>query len=106
MAATQSEPSMETQQTVELLNLIYKGATKLKEIESENLRDEVTKEIANFTQYLRDFYGEDGLNEDEKEALKAKIRRRLSPESPFTAFKIWVVKSNSRLFQDFGHFLT
>ncbi len=102
---TQEIPNIEIQNTVTLLNAIYSGTTLLKEIESENLRDKVTKEIAYFTEYLRDFYFEDGLNNDEKETIKAKIRRRLSSESPFTAFKIWIIKSNPRLLRDFGHFL-
>jgi hypothetical protein len=105
ITATEAQPSLETTNTVALLNAIYTGTTKNKEIASENLRDKVSKELAAFTQYLRDFYYEEGLNELEKETLTAKIRRRLSPESPFTAFKIWVIKSSPRYMQDFGQFL-
>jgi hypothetical protein len=105
ITATKELPSVETTNTIALLNAIYTGTTKNKEIASENLRDRVSKELAAFMQYLRDFYGEEGLNDVEKEKLIAKIRRRLSPESPFTAFKIWMVKSNQRYMQDFGHFL-
>jgi hypothetical protein len=105
ISATEEEPSVETTNTVALLNAIYTGTTKNKEIASENLRDKVSKELAAFTQYLRDFYYEEGLNNVEKENLIAKIRRRLSPESPFTAFKIWIVKSSPRYMQDFGEFL-
>ena len=104
ITSVQDEPNFETQQTVELLNLIYKGSTKRKEMETENLRDNVTKEIVGFTEYLREFY-EVGLNTDEKEAIKVRVRRKLSPESPFTAFKIWIIKSNPSLTRDFGHFL-
>ncbi len=102
--SAQQNPTIETQNTVKLLNDIYTGTTKLKEIESENLRDKVTKEVANFTKYLRKYY-KNGLTEEEKESFKTKIRRKLSHESPFTAFKIWVIKSNPRLLNDFGAFL-
>jgi hypothetical protein len=87
------------------LNAIYSGTTKNKEIASENLRDKVSTELAAFTQYLREFYLEVGLTNVEKTSLITKIRRRLSPESPFTAFKIWMVKSNERYMRDFGEFL-
>lgn len=105
ITATEQMPTIEAQNTVALLNAIYKGTTKLKEIESENLRDNVTKEVAAFTQYFHDFYYTDGLTEEEKKALETKIRRKLSPESSFTAFKIWVIKSNPRLLKDFGYLL-
>ena len=105
ITATQPNPSLETLNTVDLLNAIYSGTTKHKEIESENLRDKVTKEIGEFTQYLIDFYSENGLNDAEKERIEARIRRRLSPESPFTAFKIWIIKESPRRLRDFGHLL-
>lgn len=75
-------------------------------IASENLHDRVTTELGTFTQYLREFYDKDGLNNVQKEQLLTKIERKLSPESPFTAFKIWIIKSRPRLMQDFGQFLT
>jgi sulfur relay (sulfurtransferase) DsrC/TusE family protein len=105
ISATEAQPSVETTNTVALLNAIYSGTTKNKEIASENLRDKVSKELAAFTQYLREFYLEIGLTPIEKQTLITQIRRRLSPESPFTAFKIWMVKSNDRYMRDFGEFL-
>jgi hypothetical protein len=105
ISATETQPSIETMNTIALLNIIYTGTTVNKKIASENLRDRISNELAAFTQYLREFYGEAGLNDREREALVARIRRRLSPESPFTAFKIWIIKSNQRYMQDFGDFL-
>ncbi len=102
--ATHQNPTVETKNTIELLNYIYSGKTTLKKIESENLRERVTHEIADFTKYLRKFY-QYGLNQEEKEKYRTKIRRKLSPESPFTAFKIWIVKNNDFYLRDFGHFL-
>jgi hypothetical protein len=104
--ATLQNPTVETQNTVNLLNAIYSGTTKNKEMASENLRDKVTIEVATFTDYLKVFYNEEGLTDLEKEKIKAKIRMRLSPESAFTAFKIWIIKTNKTYLRDFGHFLT
>jgi hypothetical protein len=102
--AAQQNPTVETQNTVKLLNSIYSGTTKLKEIESENLRERVSNEVAGFTKHLKKFY-KYGLTQEEKEKYKTKIRRKLSPESPFTAFKIWIIKSNDFYLRDFGSFL-
>lgn len=41
ITATEPQPSVETTNTVALLNAIYTGTTKNKEIASENLRDKV-----------------------------------------------------------------
>jgi hypothetical protein len=105
ITATETQPSIETLNTVALLNAIYTGKTNNKQLESANLRDRVSKELNTFILYLHEFYYEEGLNNAEKVALISKIRRRLSPESPFTAFKIWVIKSSPIYMKDFGQFL-
>jgi len=93
--------------TVELLNRIYNGTTNLKEKESINLTDKVVKEIKEFNDLLHQYYYDsDGNTQEENEDIVRKIRKKLSPQSPFTAFKIWIIKSNSDLLKDFGHLIS
>ncbi|MEA3451501.1 MAG: hypothetical protein U9Q83_06310, partial [Bacteroidota bacterium] len=93
--------------TVELLNKIYnykvdddtfsstKGA-------ANNLRDKLLKEINKFGIFLKEYYQDEiGLNEHERKILKRKIQKLLSNESPFSAFKIWIIKENATYKKDF-----
>lgn len=50
-----------------------------------------------FQNKLHEYCFTNGLTNDEKEKLKIEIRRMLSVEAPFTAFKIWVIKKNKAL---------
>lgn len=88
-------------ETAKLLNEIYNGTTQLKNIESENIRGKLIQEIIDFNNLLHEYF-EDGLTKDEKEEIRIKIRRRLSFEAPFTAFKIWIIKKNKKLMELFG----
>ena len=87
--------------TILLLDAVYNGTTPLKKIESSNLRDRLGKEMKVFNDLLHQYFYDDGLNEDEKENLKVQIRRKLSPQSPFTAFKIDAIKANEVMFDEF-----
>jgi hypothetical protein len=90
--------------TVELLNLVYEGNTPGKKIESEMIKDALCEELYKFLITVRSFY-ESGRSASEKESLRAEIRRFLSPETIFTAFKRWVIKDNVRMLKDFGDLL-
>ncbi len=87
--------------TVALLNEIYQGKTLNKELEANNIRRKIIDEIRVFQQLLFDFY-ELGLSQEERNDIKNQIRRKLSLESPFTAFKVWIIKRNTRLMTEFG----
>ena len=91
-------------QTAKLLNEIYNGTTKLKNIEGENKRKKLITEIIEFNEKLHEYF-ETGLTNDEKIQIKIKLRRYLSIESPFTAFKIWIIKNNTKLNNIFGDLL-
>ncbi len=90
--------------TVALLNAIYKGNTLNKELEANNIRRKIIDEIRKFQQLLFDF-DELGVSQEDKDDIKRLIRRRLSLESPFTAFKIWIIKHNPYFMTEFGSLL-
>ncbi len=91
-------------ETATLLNEIYNGTTILKTLEGENIRKKLINEIKLFNENLHEYF-EPALTNEEKERLKNKIKRSLSVEAPFTAFKIWVIKNNTKLYELFGELL-
>ncbi len=86
--------------TVELLMQIYNGSTKQKIYESDNLRDALLDELLEFQKSLLKYYDEKTETTDKEEHLK-NIKWRLKSASAFTAFKRWIVKSNTRFKEDF-----
>lgn len=95
----------DVEETVKLLDDVYNGTTSLKRMEASHLRKKVLDEMRAFQGTLNDYYFEPGLNPEEKESLKGKIRRMLSKESPFTAFKIRAIQRNPHLAQEFGEMI-
>lgn len=93
---------IKTEQTAKLLDEIYNGTTELKTIEGQNIRDKLSREILDFTKLLHEYFYEYGLNNEDKEELKKQIRRKLSPKTAFTAFKIWIIKNNEVLLKEFN----
>ncbi len=91
--------------TALLLHDVYNGSTPHKIIESENLRELLIQEIRDFGDLLHGYFYEIGLSDEDKEAIKNRIKRKLSIASPFTAFKIWIIKNNEALKQAFGSLL-
>lgn len=98
----QSDPMV--LKTVELLDKVYNGNTIKKVIEADNIRSRLIDEVSKFSQLLLEYY-QPGLNQADKDELKTKIRRMLSVETAFTAFKIWVIKRNPDLIHEFGNLL-
>lgn len=92
-------------ETVKLLDDVYNGTTSLKKMEASHLRKKVLDEMCLFQRVLSEYYFEPGLNQEEKQVLKDKIRRMLSKEAPFTAFKICAIQRNPHLVQEFGEML-
>lgn len=76
--------STKVNNTVYLLEDIYSGTTKLKQIEAYNLRQKIIREMADFQQALsRDMLPE--------------LTSHLRSSSPFCAFKRWVIWDNPTL---------
>ena len=90
--------------TIELLHYVYNGKTAIKDIEAINIKKDLVEELAAFTAWLRE-YDDDELEEDEREELKRKIRKGLSPKSAFTAFKRQIVKDIPYLYEDFKEYI-
>lgn len=90
--------------TVELLNYVYNGKTAIKDIEAVNIKNNLVKELVEFTGWLRE-YDDDELEEDERDSLKRNIRKGLNVKSPFTAFKRQIVKDTSYLYEEFKAYI-
>ncbi|MFK7983766.1 MAG: HNH endonuclease [Saprospiraceae bacterium] len=90
--------------TVELLRQAYNGTTPQKQMEAENLRDQIYAELKKFHQAL-DLYYDDLSDEDEKQMARRIIKKSLKIQAPFTAFKYWIIKENVKLSQEFQTFL-
>jgi len=90
--------------TVELLNHVYNGKTAIKDIEAVNIKNDLVKELVEFTTWLRE-YDDDELEDDEKDMLKRSIRKGLNVKSAFTAFKRQIVKDTNYLYEQFKEFI-
>jgi len=90
--------------TVELLGKIFNGHTSVKKIEAGNLRQELIRELQDFSMLLSSFY-ENEFNESLREDYKLKIAAELDSSSKFTAFKRWIIRGNEERNNDFGQFL-
>ena len=101
---TARKDDVRVQNTVALLDEIYKGKTLNKELEANNIRRKIVDEICSFQKLLLGFY-ELGMSQEEKDDIKRQIRRKISLESPFTAFKLWIIKRNAYLMTEFGSLL-
>ncbi|MGQ7889305.1 hypothetical protein [Paenibacillus sp. WC2504] len=96
--------------TVSLLNAVYSGTTKLKEIEAENIAENLYQEIRKFSNALDKYFeipesDADQFDLEEKKELKNYIKRQLKSSSAFSAFKRHIIKHHSSLYREFGHLL-
>lgn len=92
--------SPETIMTRDLLTAVYNGTTKLKTIESANLRNKMLDEIMDFQKQLCEYFRDTNSAED-KEYFLIKIRGHLNRGSNFTAFKRWIIIENQKLKDEF-----
>lgn len=96
------EATIEVIETKELLDSVYNGTTKLKTIESANLRNQLLKEIQNFQYWLCEYYKAN--TEDIKNFSRLKIIEHLCRASNFTAFKRWIILDNETLRNEFEQY--
>lgn len=101
---TALEDTQKVKQTVALLDKIYNGATEMKKVESANIRSKLLKEIREFQNMLFEFY-DDNYNEEERAQIKSAIIRQLRPTSNFTAFKLWILRDNDELSNEFQEYI-
>jgi uncharacterized protein (TIGR02646 family) len=94
------DSSPETIMTRDLLLAVYNGTTKLKTIESANLRNKLLEGIMDFQKYLCEYFRDTNSQED-KEYFLIKIRGHINRGSSFTAFKRWIILENETLKNEF-----
>lgn len=91
-------------ETKNLLEAVYNGTTKLKTIESANLRNKLLDEIKDFQNYLCEYFRDTNSDED-REYFLIRIRGHLDRASNFTAFKRWIILENETLYENFAKYL-
>lgn len=89
------DDSIKTSNTKELLLAVYNGTTKLKKIESANLRQSILEELQSFQELLLDYF-EEGNSEERLKRYEEKIQGHLSNTSRYTSFKRQIVATNAR----------
>ena len=99
--ALDNNPS--TLSTVQLLNAVYNGTTKLKSIESNNLRTKIQTDIADFRKYLFEYF-DDRLDEVDKEYCLLQIKKHLKRAANFTLFKRVIIRENEVLRNEFEQY--
>lgn len=85
--------------TAEFLTKIYNGKTTNQIIEADNIRSKLRNEISHFLDAIEDY------QHSLQGKYRLKIKQLLSPESAFTAFKIWIIKSRADYMIQFGDLL-
>jgi uncharacterized protein (TIGR02646 family) len=93
-----------TLQTQTLLLAVFNGTTTLKEIESDNIRSTLLKEIKDLQEWLIEYFT-DTSDEQEKDRCLRKIKQHLNKASAFTSFKRQIIKDNADLFNEFASYL-
>lgn len=91
--------------TVEFLKAVYNGSnTGIKEIESDNLRENLLNEIFQFQCLLIEYFDRNTTDEERTELI-SKIKKALSNHTAFTAFKRWIIRDNPDLVTTFSPYL-
>ena len=89
-----------TLSTVELLQKVYNGTTTMKTIESHYIREELVNDLLDFLKVLHKYYSVG--TEELKNYNKLLINEHLHSSSSFTMFKRCIIKSDTKLMQEFG----
>lgn len=85
------DSSVETENTIKLLQEVYYGTTPQKKMEAKILRRILRKELSGFKEYVREYQE---AEEEEKEDLRCLLKQQLGDGSPFAAFKRWLIRDN------------
>lgn len=75
----------------------YYGNTPQKRMEATAIRRSLREELSEFKKYVRDYYETEG--EDKKDNLMW-IKLKLKENTPFVAFKRWLIKDNQEYYKD------
>ncbi|MFN8576108.1 MAG: HNH endonuclease [Candidatus Sericytochromatia bacterium] len=96
---------LKVKNTVKLLNKIYNGTTFHKRLESSNLRQKLIEELVKFGRVLTEYF-DDIVNDLEKEEYLKQIKKMLREDSPFCAFKVYIVLENEFFMKEFKDFIS
>ncbi len=95
-----------TNKTVELLDKCYNGTTPLKNIDSNNIKEQILEEIKKFQEYIESYFESLDLDYlDDIKHFERKIKHGLSKKSKYTSFKRWIIKDNKNLDKVFGKYI-
>ena len=84
--------------TCELLQRVHYGKTPQEKYAAKMLRHAIRQEIHKFNDYIHEY--NESFGEDKKDLLSL-VNRELKSNSPFAAFKRWVVRDNPAKCADF-----
>ena len=98
------DPKLPVTHTVALLEEVYKGNTPLKSIEAENIIEKLTTEMNSFVHFATGYLQSDDFPQQKRDYYDL-IIAKLRPETAFTGFKIWVIKSHPKLLNEFSQHL-
>lgn len=88
----------EVKETVDLLKKVYDGTTSMKKLEALNIRKELRRELQKFINAINEYDETDGADKEDAEML---IIRELKSNSPFAAFKRWIIRDNKEKLSKF-----
>ncbi len=95
---TAIQSNKEVDETIDLLNKVYDGTTSMKKLESANIRIELRKEISKFIDIINEYIESE---DEDKEDAKILIEKQLKFNSPFAAFKRWIIRDNKDKLPEF-----
>lgn len=101
---TALENTTRVNNTMDLLLSVYNGTTELKTIESANIRSKLLKEIRQFQDLLFEYF-DDSYEQNERDKLKQGIIKHLRSSTPYTAFKLWIIRKNDSLRSEFTSYI-
>lgn len=91
------DESEETQNTVALLNEVYYGSTSQKIEEAKIIRTQLSKELDQFEECVKEYASADG---EDKKDLECSIKMKLKWNAPFAAFKRWIIRDAKSRFPE------
>lgn len=85
-----------------MLREVYYGSTPQKKMEAKILRRLLRKELSKFKEYVREYQE---AEDEEKEDLKCQLKRQLEDDSPFAAFKRWLIRDNRDAYPELSAYI-
>lgn len=91
LQACQQDNNAVINNTIALLNNIYRGTTTQNEFAAYNLRHNLADSLYCFNNLLEDY---DSSEDDDKQDVALAVKEELKDSAPFAAFKRWLIRDN------------